>query len=481
MRHRPSRDFFSELMKDSQSGSAGFLAERERWLRSVQVEGREELLFEFEMMLRGVERYFNLHNLPIDEKRPVVTRDFREELSDVRDAIDCAIRIARQLLDPDSDQKMVFRRYLESQLADDRERRLLIEEELDQDSPQESLFILRQSFDSLRAVIDHLLRLQVCSFSLFCDIGNLALREVVLNRFFRPFRPLEFRLEYDRIKSVPILEALSALAEADRRPFTVAFLALFRLLHYLSYVGAEAGEPPERRCRVILALVRSESMTLAGHFKVELAARAGQKRHQGAALKAARDIARETERIQRRLSEGNDASGEWMLQAAVDFTTLFRRQICTLASALQPGLSGEDLFRKLVNRSEMAQRLRADLWVLAELCKDAEANLRTENADAAPALFCLARFIAYFQEVSYQLLRYGDYEAFDRSAGLVLEMGEPPKGPVARARLAEDLRLFSQVAETTFAAVNRRSELGGRKFDLAEAKKLASRFRPEPA
>ena len=41
---RSSRDFYSDLIRDSQNGRAGFLHERERWLRSVQVDGREELL-----------------------------------------------------------------------------------------------------------------------------------------------------------------------------------------------------------------------------------------------------------------------------------------------------------------------------------------------------------------------------------------------------------------------------------------------------
>ena len=76
---KSARDFYSELIKGSQQKSAAFLVERERWLRSVQVDGREELLFEFEMLLRVVERYFNLHNLALDAKRPVVTRNFNDE------------------------------------------------------------------------------------------------------------------------------------------------------------------------------------------------------------------------------------------------------------------------------------------------------------------------------------------------------------------------------------------------------------------
>lgn len=174
---RSSRDFYGELMAGTQEGRTTLLQERERWLRSLQIEGREELLFEFEMLLRGVERYFNLHNLPIDPtERPVVTRDFHEELADVREAIHQGIQIARQLLDPESDQKMLFRRYIESRLADDRQRRALYEDATDQDSPQESLFLLRQSFESLRNILDQLLKLEVVGFNLYADVGNLSLR-----------------------------------------------------------------------------------------------------------------------------------------------------------------------------------------------------------------------------------------------------------------------------------------------------------------
>jgi hypothetical protein len=478
---RFARDFFSELIKDSQAPRSGFLAERERWLRSVQVEGREELLFEFEMLLRGVERYFNLHNLPIDEKRPVVVRDFHEELWDVRDALDAGIKIARRLLDPDSDSKMIFRRYVESQLADDRMRRALLEDELDQDTPQESLFLLRQSFEALKSIIDHLVKLEVCAFSLYAEVGNLALREIVLNRYFRPFRPLEFRLEYDRIKSVSVLEALGQVPEGDRRLFTVALLALFRLLHYLSYVSPEEGAPPSPRARVLLALVRSESVSLVAYLEVELAARASQKRQKAAALKAAREIVRESGRILAVLQEADapEADGSEELEtAAVDLTQLYRLEIVRLARALDPKLSSTD-FGRLVSRVDMAERLRTDLWAFGELASRAQVALKAVDLRAAAAaLGALNEFTRYFQEVSYQLLRYGDYEAFDRFAAILAELDEPPPGPVARLRLAEDCGLFGEVASTMSAQVGRRSELAHRKLDRERAHALLVRFKP---
>jgi hypothetical protein len=483
---RNARDFYAQLIAGSQSKAAGFLAERERWLRSVQVEGREELLFEFEMLLRGVERYFNLHNLPIDAGLPVVTRDFHDELTDVRDAIDSAIRIARALLDHDSDQKMQFRKYVETQLADDRARRMLLEDELDQDSPQESLFVLRQGFEALRTIIDHLVKQEVCSYSLFSDIGTLLLRDVVTNQYFRPFRPLEFRIEYDRIKSVPILDALYGLEGEDRKLFAVSFLALFRILHYLSYVGADTEEPPERRCRVILALVRSEAVSLVGFLTTEVATRASVKRHRGAALKLARASTKACAAVSARLAEDLDEEGSALLHAAVELTDLFRKQIGQHAALLDKSITGEDLFHQLISRVQMGERLRTDLWALAKLSRDAEGRLRVpeseeasapESEAATAALAALRRFVDYFHEVGYQLLRYGDFEAFDRYMAVVTEVDRAPLGPVARTRLADDCRMLAEVSQTTFAQVSRRSDLTAKAFDEVAATALVDRFR----
>ena len=86
---RVPRDFYAELVRASQGAQTGFLADRERWLRSLPVEAREELLFEFEMLLRGLERYVHQHDHGVTDaqEQPLVTRDFREELKDVLDGL----------------------------------------------------------------------------------------------------------------------------------------------------------------------------------------------------------------------------------------------------------------------------------------------------------------------------------------------------------------------------------------------------------
>jgi hypothetical protein len=125
----------------------------------------------------------------------------------------------------------------------------------------------------------------------------------------------------------------------------------------------------------------------------------------------------------------------------------------------------------------MAQRLRKDLWVFGQLCRTTEQALRAEDVPAAEsALTAFKSFLSYFQDVSYQLLRYSDYEQFDRFSALLVELPWPPEGPSIRLRLAEDLRQFTPILEATFAAVSRRVLLQGRTFDRKDAESLRDRF-----
>jgi hypothetical protein len=471
---RLARDFYVQLMRDSQPRPE-LLAERERWLRSVRVEGREERLFEFELLLRGIERHFQLYNLTGEASPPVITRDFAEELRDVRDALQQAIKLGHRLLDPGHEQKMVFRHYLGSQAVDERVRRALLEDELGQETPQESLFLLAQSFESLRVVVDHLLGLEMVGYRVFHEVGSLAVRAILQNRYFRPFRPLEFCLEFDRIRSVPVLDALRLLPDPERQLFTTAFLGLFRLVHSLAYLRSDAGRPLDRRARVLLGLVRSEALTLASYLRNEVAPHTATRRWQHAALRVARTMAHKTRTIARSLAGEGGADDERVRAASFDFTALFEGAVVELARAVEARGAAEG-YARLVAPALMAQRLRNDLWVSAQLAREAATGL-LGRADVEKPLGALLRFLDYFQDGSYQLLRYGDLEAVDRFLSIISEAAQTSEGPLARARLSEDCALFADAAEALFVLVGRRGEVAGKRFDRPHAEAVLDRFR----
>lgn len=472
---RTARDFYVQLIRGSQP-RPGLLAERERWLRSVRVEGREERLFEFELLVRSIERAFQGHTLPLDaSSRPVLTRDFGEGLRDLRDAMSQAIRLARALLDPGYEQKLVFRRYLGSQAVDDRVRRALLEDEVEQQTPSDSLFLLAQSFESMCVVVDHLLGLEAVGHRVFHEVGSLTVRAILQNRFFRPSRPLEFCLEFDRIRSVSVLDALRLLPDPERELFTTSFLALFRLLHSLRYLPLEPERPLERRARVLLSFVQSEALTLTRYLRNEVAPRTATRTWQNAALRAARNLAQKTRTISRALSAEGALDDEQLRGAACDFTALFEGAVVELARAVEARGATEG-FTRLVSPRMVAQRLRNDLWVSAQLAREASLVLEG-RADASASLGALLRFLDYFQDASYQLLRYGDLEAVDRFLSIVGDASQSPEGPLGRARLAEDCALFGDAAEALFLRVGRRREVTGRRFNRAHAEAVLDRFR----
>jgi len=263
------QDFFFELMRDSQRVRAAQLAERDRWIRGIAIPGREEILFELEMLLRGLDRFFNPRNLFADAQPPQ-GRDYKGELKAARDAIHRAIHLARRLTVPTQEQALLFRSFLEGSLADDRARARLGAELREQRTPEESLFLLRSGLVAHQGILDHLLQLERAPQGLYLDVGRALQHELFVSRYFCPPAALEFRAEYDRVASVALLDALRDQEDERRRKaFALGLLALFRMLRTLRYVPGPPTLQP-RRVLVVLALARSELWALAGYLETDL-------------------------------------------------------------------------------------------------------------------------------------------------------------------------------------------------------------------
>ena len=159
-----------------------------------------------------------------------------------------------------------------------------------------------------------------------------------------------------------------------------------------------------------------------------------------------------------------------------DFTALFEGAVVQLGRALE-ARGAQEGFVALVSAGLVAQRLRNDLWVASALAREAAQALQGPS-EASPHLGALLRFLEYFQDGSYQLLRYGDLEAVDRFLSILGDASQSPEGPLARARLAEDCLLFAGATEALFIRIGRRRDVTGRRFDRGHAEAVLDRFRP---
>ena len=467
-RRSVAQDFFFELMRDSQRVRAVYLAERERWIRTLEISGREEILFELEMLLRGLDRFFNLRNL-FGEQPPATERDFRDELKAGRDAIHRAVHLSRRLILQRQEQALLFRSFVEGSLADDRARARLGAELREQRTPEESLFLLRSGLIAHQGILDHLLRLDFAPQTLFLDVGRALQHELFVSRYFCPPSALEFRGEYDRVSSVRLLEALRAVGdEKRRRAFALALLAAFRLLRSLRYVPAPPT-PHTRRVLVILALVRSELLALVGYLEGDLPRLCATPEGVGQAAQAGRAAAAPIREALVRVAPilSSPLTDRRQLDDTRDqLVAATKDAIGAIAAALDETLDRRALFEDENARFELSERLRRDLWVFREMCRVTAERLEGPNP-APGAAEPLRRFATEFRDVGYQLLRHSDRELFDRFLDL-LEGWSARRGEssaLRAQRLRDDCRRFAEILDRAFEVVGKRGELAKHPID----------------
>ncbi len=457
-----AQDFFFELMRDSQRVRAVYLAERERWIRSLEISGKEEILFELEMLLRGIDRFFNLRNL-FGEIQPPQDRDWREELKATRDAVHRSVHLSRKLIEQRQEQALLFRSFVEGSLADDRARARLGAELREQRTPEESLFLLRSGLVAHQGILDHLLRLDAAPQTLFLDVGRALQHELFVSRYFCPPAALEFRAEYDRIGSVLLLEGLRLLDdEKKRKAFALGLLAAFRSLRSLRYVPAPPV-PHTRRVLVILALVRSELHALTGYLESDLPRLSATPAGVGNAASAGRAAA---QRIREVIGEVPPILSQPLTdRAQLDqqrdkLVEATKEAVGILANALDPALGKYALFEDDSARTDQSERLRRDLWIFREMCRHTAKEL--EEPSASPDLAePLRRYATEFRDVGYQLLRHSDRELFDRFLDL-LEGWSGRRGEstaIRMQRLRDDCRRFADILDRALEMVGKRSEL----------------------
>src|SRR6266849_3463984 len=126
---RPSiNDAYAELLSQTRGLKREQQQAREGWYAALLFERKEDILFELEILLKGIACFSNPRNHPGAPRRaPVVAIDFGGHLGYWRDGVARVVGLARHLLGP-KDRSFVFQRYLETVLPEDAARTKLVRE-----------------------------------------------------------------------------------------------------------------------------------------------------------------------------------------------------------------------------------------------------------------------------------------------------------------------------------------------------------------
>ena len=508
------RDAYADLLRDTRGLRREHAQAREGWLHRLPLDKKEDVLFELEVLLKGLACFANPRNHPGPPKRtPVVAQDFHEPMCLAREGMARVVALSRTLL-LERDRAFVFQRYLETVLPDEGARTRLARETLAQGSPEESLTVLRHGMTNFVELATGLARLPRVPFRTFYALLGAAQREVFASSHFNPLTALEFRPEFDRITNAHILELMRSVpGEQGRRIVALTFLSLFRMLRYIAlaeeHVREHSDDAPRRAAGIVylvLSVLRSDARALTGYLRQRAGVLLGEGFERELFKVPARDLAARYDPLMaeghrlleiRSTLEGISANLRIELRRAFehDFPAPelapnldeLRAAVKHLASTLRPALQNgilvlgkalgtrldeHGVFDDVAARRSLSERLRRDVWMFAQIVRAFAQKARAvstsgdERWSGVSSLQFVREFLVYFRAMGYPLLRAADYPRFDAylSAMAALEEGDLLEPSRLQQATAESEQ-FYEFLTALFDQIGHRVELASVPFD----------------
>ncbi len=503
-------DAVSHLLSETRDLQREQHHRRDEWFAELALGNKEQILFEFEVLLKGTACFANPRNHPGAPRRsPMVAQDFRASTILFRDAALRAIDLCRHLLGS-RDRQFVFHRYLETVLPEDNVRAQLAREGAEQPYPDDSLVALRHALSNVVEVVEGLLRAPQIPYRLFYAALALIQREIGRNAYFNPLTALEFRPEFDRIQSAEILRLIESVPPGEaHRLVALTFLSLFRMLRYQRLLGEIASEPspaPRGAGRIyfVLSVLRSDARALGDYLQRssgkllsdsfrrslwevkagELSGRSADLRaHAGqlVAIKSALEGVAANLRLEMRRAFFHDVPSpgtsvsERELRIAVQMSLsnlrpALRNAILFLGKALGAELQERGVFDNTAARRETSERFRRDVWMFAQILRafytKAEHSPAQDRWGPVNEFQYVREFLAYFRSMGYPLLRAADYPRFDAFMNAMGQLNDSDLAdPQQLAAAIHECVAFHDFLEELFHQISKRKELSQVPFD----------------
>jgi hypothetical protein len=515
------RDAYQELLRDTRGLRREQATARDEFVRRLATERKEDLLFELEVLLKGLACFANPRNHPGRARRtPVVAQEFREALSLAREAMNRITALCRAL-QFERDRAFVFQRYLETVVPDDSGRARLAHSQAAAESPEQSLFYLRHGMTNLLEVTSGVCRLQRVPFRLFYALLGVAQREISQSQYFNPLVALEFRPEFDRISNPRILELMRSVpGEHARRLVALTFLSLFRMLRYLTLLeGAVRDHESSRRTTgvvyVMLSVLRSDARALTAYlrhraggvlaegFERDIFAVSAEQMHERfdglfaegrrlSSMRATLEGIGANLRLEMRRAFEHDFPPADTAPTIDTLRTAVARSVRNLRPALQNGvlflgsslgvrLDEQGVFDDDTTRLQLSERLRRDVWMFAQIVRAFAHKARATRPGevswtGTPPLQFVREFLAYFQAMGYPLLRTADYPRVDAFMSAMSGLEETDLlEPERLGRAVAECEQFYAFLMNLLQQIGKRQELAQAPFDkrgAAESLKL---------
>ncbi|MFC1852512.1 hypothetical protein ACFL27_20135 [candidate division CSSED10-310 bacterium] len=505
------------LPNEKVKNSDDVATKRAEWLSKLDIAEKQELLFELELNLKGLDRFFNLNNHSFSSFESLISRNFISELDIVYRAVNRIVIVTGELLHQKAKNIFYFQRFILGKLMEDFTRDVHIKKELKQNTPEESLHFLRLAFINLRNILSALVQLGAeIQYNEFNSIGQLITREVASNKFFNPFDNKPFVVEFDKILIPQISEIIFGISHSQlRKKTSIIYLSLYRLLHYLAYIDATIEDYMELKSyllyfglinseyKVLLHFIENEFIPCLNSISGPISLKSEKRSDQNAKsskevilpvklrdstesliYQLRMELRNINQRVLRNLIHINE---EHRLRSTFEnatgiLTNLIQQIVVYISQEFNPHIRGEEIFTVFVSRLKQSLRLRRDIWVFKEVMSHYEEKVETlfdaDTLEIYKEYFeKLSEYIKYFKWNSVVLLRYDDaldfQKFFDTVESCSLDDLETSYKLESFKLSAKYFKIF---LETMLGNIANRNELRNHPLDVEDANSMLNKY-----
>jgi hypothetical protein len=415
---------------------------------------------ELDTLLKAIDRFFNIENLPISREE-VTNRNFFNELLAVKDVILRIVSLLEMIIPEGRRNAYWFQKFAQTKLLSDRKRDALRDDLYRQDTPEKSMLLLYDSFVNFKGIVSDIIKTEHIPLMTFSNIGHLIGKEIGENIFFNPFRK-EIDPEIDLIENREVSRVVRSIPDREIKKYiSLLILHLFRFLRYLRSVDNSQRFGSLNAAAVILILIRSEIGSFRGYL--EGVANSIRDDKLSILVKAiGYQFSMESKRVyNQELKEIFRNKSMSHMKARIEnshgiLKNLTEQSIIQIIQFFDPSVRGEDIFESFVTRLEQSLKLREDVIILQKFLRLFEDSKSLEEKQKV--FDAMINYMHYFQSFTFRLLRYEDYEEFsvffDKvfSHGNVLNKENIPG-------LLDEFHKFRIFVETCVRQISNRSEL----------------------
>lgn len=375
-----------------------------------------DYLFEMEMWLKGVERFFVLEHLPLSafERSHASLKNFVEEVAVVRSGVSHLALLTTHLLGEGKEDLASFLLFLDSQVSKATGTSSLPQR---RGSAETELALVVEKLDDFSKVLDELSRSPFLPLQTYLSLGRIVVGTLKSDPNLGVLFRENLRPVLDRDSKQSLARVLAAVTDAGQKSALAAlFVELFKGLRYTERIRQTIDSPATvKRALLVFSLIKAQSAGLSEFIRRRLLPRfpeespiaAGLERLVFSVEMELRKVM-EVELVDVVLMKDPKLVYARMEDSAGILKDLFQQSIIGLAETFSSEVDGRALFPEYRTKLDQSLRLRDDLWALLQ---SVQAFGRAADKKSLKAM---VDTLDAFRRGSMKHLMFKDWTLFDR-------------------------------------------------------------------